>query len=185
MKKKYLAVAGFVIGTGAILIASPPAFLTAPEDFIQPVVPETPIASPTPEVLPTSEASKSPAASVSPAPVVSKTPTAPVVPKPVVSAPPTVAPTTSQTISGDVFAAGKYGNVQVQIVVKSGVITSAKALIFPSADSRSSSISATAIPVLIEQTLTTQSSDGIDGASGASYTSAAWISSLQSALAKA
>jgi len=171
MKNKYLAVAGFVLGTGAVLIASPPEFLTAPEDFIEPVVPETPIASPTPEVLPTSEASKSPEPSVSPAPVVSKTPT--------------VAPITSQTISGGVFAAGKYGNVQVQIVVKSGVITSAKALIFPSADSRSSSISATAIPVLIEQTLAAQSSSGIDGATGASYTSAAWISSLQSALAKA
>ena len=177
MKNKYLAVVGFVIGTGAMLIASPPAFLTAPEDFIEPVVPVAPIATPVPVVT------AKPGAT--PAPVVSKTPTAPVVPKPVVSAPPTVAPTTSQTISGDEFAAGKYGNVQVQIVVKSGVITSAKALIFPSADSRSSSISATAIPVLIEQTLAAQSSDGIDGASGASYTSAAWINSLQSALAKA
>jgi len=177
MKNKYLAVAGFVIGTGAVLTASPPAFLTAPEDFIEPVVPVAPIATPAPVVTAK--------AGVTPVPVVSKTPTAPVVPKPVVSAPPTVAPTTSQTISGDVFAAGKYGNVQVQIVVKSGVITSAKALIFPSADSRSSSISATAIPVLIEQTLTAQSSDGIDGASGASYTSAAWINSLQSALSKA
>jgi uncharacterized protein with FMN-binding domain len=173
MKNRYLGAVGFVLGAGAVLLASPPSFLTAPEEILEPITPDAPVA---------------PVAPVAPlAPIVIPTPDVTPIPavtaKPVVTQTPT-APLTSQTISGGVFAAGKYGNVQVQIVVKNGVITSAKALVFPDGDSRSSSISATAIPVLIEQTLAAQSSEGIDGASGASYTSAAWINSLQSALIK-
>jgi uncharacterized protein with FMN-binding domain len=167
MKNRYLGAVGFVLGTGAVLLASPPSFLTAPEEILEPITPDAPVAPVAPIVIPTPDVTPIPA--VTAKPVVTQTPTAPL---------------TSQTISGGVFAAGKYGNVQVQIVVKNGVITSAKALVFPDGDSRSSSISATAIPVLIEQTLAAQSSEGIDGASGASYTSAAWINSLQSALIK-
>ena len=100
------------------------------------------------------------------------------------SATKTVAPTTTKTLIGNPYAASKYGTVQVQIVVSGGVITSAKALLLPDADSRSSAISATAIPILIQQTLQAQNSSDIQGATGASYTSAAWIDSLQSALAK-
>jgi uncharacterized protein with FMN-binding domain len=174
MKKKYLAIAGFAIGTGSVLIASPPEFLSAPETSIKPVAPvasETPVASATPVTSETPVATPTPSQTVTTTPVPTKTPV--------------VVPVTSQTINGAVYAAGKYGDVQVQIVIKSGVITSAKALIFPNADSRSSSISTTAIPILIKQTLAAQSATGIDGATGASYTSDAWISSLQSALAKA
>jgi uncharacterized protein with FMN-binding domain len=167
MKNRYLGAVGFVLGTGAVLLASPPSFLAAPEEILEPIIPVAPVAPVAPVVIPT--------------PVITPIPT--VTAKPVVTQTPT-APVTSQTISGGVFAAGKYGNVQVQIVVKNGVITSAKALVFPDGDSRSSSISAAAVPVLIEQTLAAQSSEGIDGASGASYTSAAWINSLQSALIK-
>ena len=82
------------------------------------------------------------------------------------------------------MAAGKYGDVQVQIVITNGIITSTRALIYPDADSRSSSISALAIPILIEQTLVAQDNSNIQGTSRASYTSAAWIASLQSALNK-
>jgi uncharacterized protein with FMN-binding domain len=149
-------------------------FLSAPETSIKPVAPvasETPVASATPVTSETPVATPTPSQTVMTTPIPIKTPA--------------VAPVTSQTINGAVYTAGKYGDVQVQIVIKSGVITSAKALIFPNADSRSSSISATAIPILIKQTLAAQSAVGIDGASGASYTSDAWISSLQSALAKA
>ena len=167
MKNRYLGAVGFVLGTGAVLLASPPYFLTAPEEILEPITPDAPVAPVAPVVIPTPDVTPIPA--VTAKPVVTQTPTAPL---------------TSQIISGGVFAAGKYGNVQVQIVVKNGVITSAKALVFPDGDSRSSSISAAAVPVLIEQTLAAQSSEGIDGASGASYTSAAWINSLQSALIK-
>ena len=167
MKNRYLGAVGFVLGTGAVLLASPPSFLTAPEEILEPIIPVAPVAPVAPIVIPTPDVTPIPAVTAKPA--VTQTPTAPL---------------TSQIISGGVFAAGKYGNVQVQIVVKNGVITSAKALVFPDGDSRSSSISAAAIPVLIEQTLAAQSSEGIDGASGASYTSAAWINSLQSALIK-
>jgi uncharacterized protein with FMN-binding domain len=182
MKNRYLGAVGFVLGAGAVLLASPPSFLTAPEEILEPITPVAPVAPITP-VAPVAPVAPVviPTPNVTPTPTVTAKPA--VTAKPVVTQTPT-SPVTSQTISGGVFAAGKYGNVQVQIVVKNGVITSAKALVFPDGDSRSSSISAAAIPVLIEQTLAAQSSEGIDGASGASYTSAAWINSLQSALIK-
>jgi len=63
-------------------------------------------------------------------------------------------------------------------------ITAVSAIDFPSGDSRSAQINATAIPALEEQTLAAQSAE-IDGVSGASYTSAGFIESLQSALVKA
>jgi uncharacterized protein with FMN-binding domain len=75
-----------------------------------------------------------------------------------------------------------YGNVQVQISVKDGKITEAKALQAPIG--RSQRWSDMAIPILRQQTLTAQS-DAIQGASGASYTSYGWFKSLQGALAKA
>lgn len=75
-----------------------------------------------------------------------------------------------------------YGNVQVQISVKDGKITDAKALQSP--NGRSQRWSDMAIPILRQQTLTAQS-DAIQGASGASYTSYGWFKSLQGALAKA
>lgn len=75
-----------------------------------------------------------------------------------------------------------YGNVQVQITVKDGQITDAKALQAPSG--RSQRFSDMAVPILRQQTLAAQS-DAIQGASGASYTSYGWFKSLQGALAKA
>jgi uncharacterized protein with FMN-binding domain len=105
----------------------------------------------------------------------------PITPTPVTSVKPIV---TAQTINGDIFAASKYGNVQVQIVVTNGVITATKALVYPNADSRSSSLSAIAIPILIEQTLIARDNSNIQGTSQASYTTDAWIASLQSALDK-
>jgi len=103
--------------------------------------------------------------------------------KPIVSTSPSPTTVTKRIINGDVASAGKYGSVQVQITVLDGAVISAKALIFPDADSRSLSISNTAIPILIEQTIEARDNADIQGASGASYTSSAWIESLQSALA--
>ena len=75
-----------------------------------------------------------------------------------------------------------YGNVQVQITVKDGKITDATALQAPSG--RNDRWTNMALPILKKQTLAAQSAN-IQGASGASYTSYGWYTSLQGALAKA
>jgi len=75
-----------------------------------------------------------------------------------------------------------YGNVQVQITVKDGKIIDATALQAPSG--RNDRWTNMALPILKKQTLAAQSAS-IQGASGASYTSYGWYTSLQGALAKA
>ncbi len=97
---------------------------------------------------------------------------------------PVVAPApkkVSGTFSGSVVNVN-YGNVQVQITVVNGKITDAQALQAPTG--RSDRYTQYAIPVLRSQTLAAQGSN-IQGASGASYTSYGWYTSLQAALAKA
>ena len=75
-----------------------------------------------------------------------------------------------------------YGNVQVEITVVDGKITDAHTLQAPSG--RSDRYTKYALPVLRTQTLAAQSAN-IQGASGASYTSYGWYTSLQVALSKA
>lgn len=75
-----------------------------------------------------------------------------------------------------------YGMVKVEIKVTGGRITDVRALEAP--DGRSSGYSEYAIPVLREQTLAAQSAD-IQGASGASFTSFGWKTSLAAALKSA
>jgi len=75
-----------------------------------------------------------------------------------------------------------YGNVQVQITVKDGKITDVTALQAPSG--KNDRWTNMALPILKKQTLAAQSAN-IQGASGASYTSYGWYTSLQGALAKA
>jgi uncharacterized protein with FMN-binding domain len=79
-----------------------------------------------------------------------------------------------------VFA--KYGDVQVKITVVNGRITDAVAVKAPSG--RNDRWTNMAVPILKEQTLKAQSAN-IQGASGASYTSYGWYTSLQGALAQA
>lgn len=87
----------------------------------------------------------------------------------------------SGTFTGNVVNVN-YGNVQVQITVVDGKITDAQALQAPSG--RSDRFTQYAVPILRQQTLAAQGSN-IQGASGASYTSYGWYTSLQAALAKA
>ena len=75
-----------------------------------------------------------------------------------------------------------YGNVQVQITLKDGKIVDATALQAPSG--RNDRWTNMALPILKKQTLAAQGVN-IQGASGASYTSYGWYTSLQGALAKA
>jgi uncharacterized protein with FMN-binding domain len=103
---------------------------------------------------------------------------------PVANTPVATVPTAkkvSGTFSGGVVNVN-YGNVQVQITVVDGRITDAQALQAPSG--RSDRYTQYALPILRSQTLAAQGSN-IQGASGASYTSYGWYTSLQAALAKA
>ena len=100
------------------------------------------------------------------------------------TAPATQAPATT-AVNGSftgpsVFA--KYGDVQVKITVVNGRITDAVAVKAPSG--RNDRWTNMAVPILKEQTLKAQSAN-IQGASGASYTSYGWFTSLQGALAQA
>lgn len=96
----------------------------------------------------------------------------------------TVAPVSkgvSGTFDGSSVDVG-YGFVQVQITVVDGKITDAQVLQAPSG--RNDRFTRYAVPMLREQTLAAQSYK-IQGATGASYTSWGWYTSLQVALVKA
>ena len=77
-----------------------------------------------------------------------------------------------------------YGPVQVQIMVKGGKVTAAKAVEYPQDTPRDSQINAFAIPVLNREAASVGRAT-IDMVSGATYTSRGYITSLQSALDQA
>jgi uncharacterized protein with FMN-binding domain len=77
-----------------------------------------------------------------------------------------------------------YGPVQVQIVVKGGKVTAAKAVEYPQDTPRDSQINAFAIPVL-DREADSVGSAKIDMVSGATYTSQGYLTSLQNALDQA
>ena len=106
---------------------------------------------------------------------------------PATQAPATTAPaTTSKTSINGTFTGPSinvnYGNVQVKITVVNGRITDAVAVKAPSG--RNDRWTNMAVPILKAQTLKAQSAN-IQGASGASYTSYGWYTSLQGAIAQA
>ena len=76
-----------------------------------------------------------------------------------------------------------YGPVQVQLIVKSGKIVKVAILQQPANTIHDIQIGEFAFPRLISETLAAQSAK-IDTVSGASYTSAGYIASLQSAVDK-
>ena len=93
----------------------------------------------------------------------------------------TIAAAKSGTFTGPaVFV--KFGNVQVQITVVNGKVTDAIAVQAPKG--KNDLYTKMAVPILKQQTLAAQSAN-IVGASGASYTSYGWFTSLQGALADA
>jgi uncharacterized protein with FMN-binding domain len=102
------------------------------------------------------------------------------------TAPATQAPATSPTAINGTFTGPSvfvnYGNVQVKITVVNGRITDAVAVKAPSG--RNDRYTNMAVPILKAQTLKAQSAN-IQGASGASYTSYGWFTSLQGAIAQA
>ena len=102
------------------------------------------------------------------------------------TAPATQAPAASSGAINGTFTGPSvfvnYGNVQVKITVVNGRITDAVAVVAPSG--RNDRYTNMAVPILKQQTLKAQSAN-IQGASGASYTSYGWYTSLQGAIAQA
>ncbi|WP_353813813.1 FMN-binding protein [Agromyces sp. SYSU T00266] len=94
--------------------------------------------------------------------------------------PPTATPTGPVTVDGAVVDT-KYGTVQVQVVVDAEVIVDLVAVKLTDSSDTSIEVSARAAPILREEILAAQSTE-VENVSGATYTSEAYRSSVQSAL---
>lgn len=77
-----------------------------------------------------------------------------------------------------------YGNIQVKAVISGGKITDVQFLQYPSDRRQSIAINTQAMPMLKQEAIQAQSAQ-VDGVSGASASSGAFIQSLQSALSQA
>lgn len=77
-----------------------------------------------------------------------------------------------------------YGTVQVKAIISGGRIADVQFLQYPGDRSTSRYINGQAMPLLIQEAISVQSAQ-VDGVSGATATSGAFIESLTSALAKA
>jgi uncharacterized protein with FMN-binding domain len=191
MKRAFLIAGGTVGGLGAVLAITPPqmgasdlniaggASMGATGTGIN-----TPASSssPTKTVAPVTRKSSKPVATKKATAAASAASTQSADPTPVAATTTAAAPAAkSGTFTGpSVYV--NYGNVQVQITVVNGVITDAKAIKAPSG--KNDRYTNMAVPILKQQTLAAQSAN-IKGASGASYTSYGWFTSLQGALADA
>ena len=194
MKRAILIATGTVGGLGAVLAITPPTFTsTESSSMALPGAGAAPAnTSSAPAATPSAAPTKSATAAATKKATPGKTATATKSAAPnnsqsqAPAAPqtPTVAPVTkaaSGTFTGDVVNV-RYGNVQVKITVENGKITDAQAVQAPSG--RNDRWTQMAVPILRQQTLQAQSAH-INGASGASFTSYGWYTSLVSALAKA
>jgi uncharacterized protein with FMN-binding domain len=127
-------------------------------------------------------------------PAAAPTPSAPSPTKAATTAAPSTAPSTAPTAAAAAAAAGgsftgssvstPYGSVQIQIVVANHKITDVKALHLTDDGGRSVQISNEAAPILRSEVLSSQSAQ-VSSVSGATYTSDAYLTSLQSALDQA
>ena len=90
---------------------------------------------------------------------------------------------TGTAVTGNVIMTG-YGPTQVQVTLNAGKIVKVTVLQQTDDGVNSQMIDGRALPLLTNETLTAQSAK-INAVSGASYTSAGYIKSLQSALDKA
>jgi uncharacterized protein with FMN-binding domain len=101
------------------------------------------------------------------------------------SAPPNPSSSSARrrTIVGDAIQT-QYGVVQIKATVTGSKIADVSYVQLTAYDGRSQQINSYAAPILLQETLSTQSAN-IDTVSGATYTSEGYIQSLQSALDKA
>ena len=79
---------------------------------------------------------------------------------------------------------GRYGTVQVKAVISGGKITDVVAVKLTDADPRSVDISNQVAPLLKEEVVSAQSAN-VTNISGGTYTTQAYLQSLQSALDQA
>ena len=96
----------------------------------------------------------------------------------------TVAPVTGSLRDGTftgTTSTTRWGPVQVKITISGGKITDVQAVQYPADDNRSLQISRSSIPRLVQSTLSAQSAN-VSSVSGATYTSAGYKKSLQSAI---
>jgi uncharacterized protein with FMN-binding domain len=90
--------------------------------------------------------------------------------------------TASGTATGEAVDT-QYGAAQVRVTVENGKIVKVEALQLQGNDPRSVQISSSAEPILQQEVLSRQTAD-VDAVSGATFTSASYMQSLQSALDK-
>jgi uncharacterized protein with FMN-binding domain len=204
MKRAILIATGTVGGLGAVLAVTPPQFTsTQSSPMALPGTAAAPASNAAATTTPAAAAATTPAAAAATTAATPKnltktpkatkttatgttqsqtpaanTPASTPAPAKTSAAPATKA--VSGTFTGDVVNV-RYGNVQVKITVENGKITDAQALQAPTG--RNDRWTQMALPILRQQTLQAQSAN-INGASGASFTSYGWYTSLVSALAK-
>ena len=92
----------------------------------------------------------------------------------------------SSAVSGTATGAAidtQYGAAQVRVTVRNGTIVKLEALQLQGNDPRSVQISGSAAPVLQQEVLAKQTA-AVDAVSGATFTSASYLQSVQSALDK-
>ncbi|HEX8923300.1 MAG TPA: FMN-binding protein [Patescibacteria group bacterium] len=77
-----------------------------------------------------------------------------------------------------------YGNIQVEAVIQNGKIAKVNFLQYPNDRDTSRMINGQAMPILTQEAISAQNAQ-VDGVSGATDTSQAFVQSLTSALAKA
>jgi uncharacterized protein with FMN-binding domain len=77
----------------------------------------------------------------------------------------------------------RYGELELEVTVTGGRITNVRPAIDAAFDPRSSQVNSYAEPLLESQTLQAQGAN-INGVSGATFTSQAYVQSLQAALDK-
>ena len=92
----------------------------------------------------------------------------------------------SKPVSGTATGAAiptQYGSAQVRVTIKNGKIVEVQAIQLQGNDPRSVQISSSAEPILQQEVLAGQTA-AVDAVSGATFTSASYEQSLQSALTK-
>lgn len=143
----------------------------------------TTVSAPTADSGASSGSDRAPTAASTPS--ASGSPTASATPSPATTPAASAAPaaSTDGTFTGAAEST-RYGDVQVQITVSGGAITDVTALQLTDKDGRSVSISNRAAPILRSEVLAAQSAN-VHSVSGATYTSDAYLSSLQSAIDQA
>jgi uncharacterized protein with FMN-binding domain len=186
MKRAYLIAGGTVGGLGAVLAITPPQLSSGDLNIAGGTAIGSVSTSASASSSPTTVATKSSkpvatkkvtaTATAAASSIATATPTADAAP----AAPAAVAAKSGTFTGPSVYV--NYGNVQVQITVVNGRITDAVAVKAPSG--KNDRYTNMAVPILKQQTLAAQSAN-IKGASGASYTSYGWFTSLQGALAQA